>query len=166
MNNFKQIPNYPDYLINDKGQVFSKKCNTFKRLKESKTKKGYSTIRLSNNVKIKHFRIHRLVLMAFDRMPKNGEQTRHLDNDKSNNNISNIKWGTCQENSNDKWLVHKTGAMGEKHGKCKLTDKQVTEIRELYKTDSYTFRSLGEKFKVSNVTVCRIVNKLRRSTVI
>lgn len=43
--------------------------------------------------------IHRLVAETFIPNPNNLPVVMHLDNDKLNNHVSNLKWGSCQENS-------------------------------------------------------------------
>lgn len=52
--------------------------------------------------------LHRLVLIAFQGFPKRergkgkGMVVRHLDGDPGNNNLDNLKWGTQQENWEDR----------------------------------------------------------------
>lgn len=50
----------------------------------------------------KNFRICRLVLMAFDRLPEPGEEACHdPDPDPTNNWIGNLRWDTRRENALD-----------------------------------------------------------------
>ena len=46
-------------------------------------------------------RVHRLVAIAFIPNPDNLPVVMHIDNDKTNPDVSNLKWGTCQENTQD-----------------------------------------------------------------
>ena len=65
--------------------------------------KGYRPVTLcGDGVKI-NVRVHRLVLRAFagDPAPHQTE-TRHLDGDKLNNELSNLAWGTPAQNTADK----------------------------------------------------------------
>jgi hypothetical protein len=39
--------------------------------------------------------------MAFRRMPKHGEEARHLDDIRSHNVLSNLKWGSRLDNARD-----------------------------------------------------------------
>ena len=50
---------------------------------------------------------------------------------------------------------------GEKNPNSKLTESQVKEIRDLYKTGSFTMIRLGEKFGMSRRSISAIVNKDR-----
>lgn len=160
----KQIPNHPDYLISEYGDIFSKKSGEIKRKARIRQNNGYFYSSLYNNGKVKGCRIHRLVLMAFDRVPKPHEVCRHLDGNKINNHISNLKWGTSKENTYDMHHVHKTAkpSKGEGHYRCKLSNKQVQEIRDLWNTDEFTQQNLADKYNVDPSVISRIVNKKRR----
>lgn len=62
-------------------------------------KKGYMLVRTKENHMTKHYQLHRVVLMTFapcDNMEL--LQVNHIDGNKSNNNLSNLEWCTCQEN--------------------------------------------------------------------
>ena len=50
---------------------------------------------------------------------------------------------------------------GEKNPNSKLTEAQVLEIRDLYKTGSITMIQLGNKFGVSRRSISAIINKDR-----
>jgi len=53
---------------------------------------------------------------------------------------------------------------GEKHGSAKLTDAQVSNIRQLAETGAYSKCELGRMFGVSDVQIANIVNgKSRKS---
>lgn len=61
---------------------------------------GYLRTRLSIKGKSSTPLIHRVVLEAFVGECPEGMETRHLDGDPTNNRLSNLTWGTSQEN---KW---------------------------------------------------------------
>lgn len=161
----KLIPGYTDYGITRNGDVFSKKKTSYwKSLRIQSYKNGYKYVRLSYSVsRSSNITIHRLVLMTFDRMPKKGEVCRHFpDNSKSNNHISNLKWGTVQENAHDRWNIHGTGAKNEDHPMCKISNKEIQEIRSLYATGDFSQRGLGRKYNTSNCNIWHIVNNKTR----
>ena len=56
--------------------------------------------------------------------------------------------------------VSNRSAKGEKHGRAKLTDEQVQEIRKLYKpyNKEYGTVALAEKYGVTNRVIGLIVN--------
>ena len=79
--------------------------------------------------------IHRLVLLAFRGDPPRGHVGRHLDGTRTNNRLSNLRWGTPTENSRDK-ARHGTsgrgqpayGRRGERHHNAKLTRADAQSI--------------------------------------
>lgn len=72
-----------------------------KSLKTTKNNRGYYTIGLWRDKKVKQFRISRLVAEAFIPNPDNKPYVDHIDTDKSNNCSANLRWVTPEENSNN-----------------------------------------------------------------
>jgi hypothetical protein len=98
---FKNIKDYTNYSVSNFGNV--KNNNTGKILKQSITN-GYTQVSLWKNGKGKHYRVHRLIALAFIPNPDNKSFIDHVDNDRSNNNIDNLRWCTNQENSCNRQL--------------------------------------------------------------
>lgn len=167
----KKIPSFSDYLISDKGIVYSiaERANRG-RPKEPVIKAyfmcwGYKAIHLVRNGKSYKRYIHRLLLETFvGPCPKN-KQCRHLDGNKLNLNLSNLKWGTRRENQHDR-MKHGTANYGETHGMTKLTNTDVLQIRKLGKeANKHTrkidnggnYREIAKKFSIAPSTVGAIV---------
>lgn len=70
-----------------------------KQLLKSKQKLGYIRADLSKEGKVKHYLVHRLVAEAFLPNPDNKPCINHIDNDRSNNLVSNLEWSTHKENT-------------------------------------------------------------------
>src|SRR5580704_3863138 len=62
----------------------------------------YWMVELTSNGKRRHRRVHQLVMLAFVGPYPPGMETRHLDGDRANNALSNLKYGTPSENSQDR----------------------------------------------------------------
>jgi len=90
------IKDYEDYLIFEDGGVLSIKTNKF--LKPGKTPNGYLFVHLYKNGKSKPFKIHRLVGLHYIPNSYNKPFIDHIDRDKTNNDISNLRWATRSEN--------------------------------------------------------------------
>ena len=87
---FLTIRDFPDYKISNFGRVFSKKRNTF--ITGKPNTQGYYQVRLSNNEGYKDVLTHRLVAEYF--IPNLGgyNQIDHIDENKSNNFVGNLRW--------------------------------------------------------------------------
>lgn len=62
---------------------------------------GYLQVSLHRDGKSSTRKIHQLVLEAFDRPKPEGFLSRHLNNKRDDNRITNLRWGTPLENSRD-----------------------------------------------------------------
>lgn len=88
------------YSVSNAGEVFSHITN--KILKHNVTPNGYHTVELfrRDGSKSKRLLVHRLVAVSFLPNPNNYTQINHLDENKSNNAVSNLEWCTAKYNMN------------------------------------------------------------------
>lgn len=94
--NYKDIVSYEDlYEVSDTGLVRNKVSG--KILKPGRNN-GYLYVNLCKNGKYKSIRIHRLVAEAFIPNPLNLPEIDHIDKNRSNNNVDNLRWVNHQEN--------------------------------------------------------------------
>ena len=99
---FREIENYDNYAVSSFGRV--KNTKTGRILKAGLDSHGYLTVNLCEDGVKKIHRIHRLVACAFINNPDNKECVDHKDNNKTNNNISNLRFATTKENSQNSKL--------------------------------------------------------------
>jgi hypothetical protein len=95
LNEFVEIKGYPNYLINNSGEVFSKKYDRF--LKNDISNKGYIRVRITNEDGTKHKTIHRLVYENFGKDWNANLSVDHIDHNKQNNCIANLRMATNQQ---------------------------------------------------------------------
>ena len=96
---WKDIEGYEDrYQVSNLGRM--KRVITGRILKSGKNRGGYLYVNLCKNGKYKTHKIHRQVAQAFIPNPENKPEINHIDEDKSNNVISNLEWSTRKENVN------------------------------------------------------------------
>ena len=93
----KKIEDFEGYWIYPDGRVFSERSERF--LTATLSRKDYLQVNLRQNGATRKKRIHRLVAEAFIPNPENKFQVDHIDNDKTNNNVSNLQWVTATEHS-------------------------------------------------------------------
>jgi hypothetical protein len=152
---WREIPGFDKYYVSSKGDILSKCKTTPIILSPIKSWDGHLYVWLyRNNQKFKMY-VHRAVLMAWVRMPKEGEDTRHLNGNPQDNRIQNLTWGTRRENIDD-MKRHGTLRFGERSATHKLTEKDVIEIRK--KIKNHTTRELGREYSVSHTTIRGAVN--------
>lgn len=148
------------YEVSDAGRVRSLWAARGRRpapllLKPLVDREGYIRFRLIVGDKRKDRMAHILVLRAFVGPRGPGQQTRHLNGDKSDNRVANLAWGTCAENMADK-VRHGTVPSGSRNGRAKLDESKVREIRRLHRAGQ-TQRSLSRNYAVSKTTIRDIV---------
>ena len=97
MEEYKKVNNYNTYSISNNGNV--RNDNTNHILKPQINKGGYYRVVLHKNGIMKSNNIHRLVAVAFIENSDNKPCIDHINNDKLNNNINNLRWCTYQENN-------------------------------------------------------------------
>lgn len=95
---WKSIEDFPKYQVSDQGRI--KNIQTGRVFTGSKDAFGYMHVRLVNpygGITLK--KVHRLVAEAFLPNPENKPLIDHIDGDKTNNALSNLRWFTYSENS-------------------------------------------------------------------
>jgi hypothetical protein len=132
---WKPITDFPNYEISSKGQVKSKYMN--KIMKQQNHCSGYlyiSLISFTNDIrKSVSFRTHRLVAKEFIDNPENKLTVDHIDKNKKNNCLSNLRWATMTEqnlhvNKNVTFLKPMT------YRPVYRINNETNEIIELYKS--------------------------------
>ena len=109
---FLPICGYDNYFISNFGNVKNSKTNRI--LKPSTHTDGYKLIKLSKNEIRKMFYIHRLVGLAFLENPDNKPMIDHIDENKANNIVKNLRWATSSNNgcNQGKQINNKSGFKG------------------------------------------------------
>lgn len=170
----RAVPGWPGYLVTDDGRVFSqwvraekgtkgliskvdpavfRELRLFDRSKRRENR-GYLSVRLRGGGRSRVFFVHVLVLLAFKGPRPDGHETRHLNGRRDDNRLSNLAWGTHQENEADR-RRHGTVLVGELHGQARFTSDQVLEIRRrLAKGEGPT--AIGRAFGVSKTAIAFI----------
>ena len=64
------------------------------------SRRGYESVVLCKDGVQKHYRVHRLVAIAFIPNPFGYKEVNHIDENKLNNNVENLEWCTRRYNMN------------------------------------------------------------------
>lgn len=90
--------------------------------------KGYKRV----SVKCKVHFVHSLIAKTFIPNPENKPQVNHINGIKTDNRVENLEWVTNQENRNHA-MKNNLQARGESLKRSSLKEKDILEIRKLYK---------------------------------
>lgn len=129
---WKDMPSDLRYEVSSFGRVKNKK--TGKIRKPSSTPAGYQVIVLTyKNKKSKGVYVHREVMAAFKGSCPAGLNVSHINGNNCDNRLVNLCYETHLENIRRK-KEHGTQTHGESHGTARLTEKEVSEIRNKRKS--------------------------------
>ncbi len=96
-----ELKDNENYMINEQGELFSKKRKGGGGLliKPFLEKSGYFTYTLWKNGKPSHHNLHRILAQCFIPNPYNLPCVDHIDRNRTNNNIENLRWVSYEENN-------------------------------------------------------------------
>jgi len=127
------------YQVNGNGEIKSlnyKRTGEEKVLKLAKGKVGYFTVGFSKNGVCKHFYIHRIVYESFYGGIPKGMEIDHIDGNKMNNRVENLRCVTPKENINnpntlnDTWRKNVSDGNRKKYRNSDFRKKQAEAVRK------------------------------------
>lgn len=157
------IPGICDHYASKSGHIYRKDPDgRYHKIRASFNNCGYLRVKIYNQ---KYF-VHRLIAKTFIPNPENYPVVMHLDNDKTNNKLSNLRWGTYSQNTQQACREGRikgyqkgigNGLRGNNHPNSILTELQRKEVKKLFATGKYTKTELGKKYGVTRVTIAKYV---------
>lgn len=145
------------YAITKDGKVYSYVSGRF--LKNRTYPNGYKYVSLGTNTKT--YLVHRLVAQAFLENPNNFKEINHKDEDKSNNDISNLEWcdrkynnnyGTARKRHGEKMKGQLAGEKNPNYGKgCSII---CVETGEVFQNIAEANEYLGKDRRSGNIGKC------------
>lgn len=164
----RHVPGVEGYAVGDDGSVWgcrrpsrnrASEFRSWRRLCPSKNKTtGYWVVTLVASGKRRQFRVHCLVLESFVG-PREGLKGLHWDDNKDNNRLQNLRWGTTKDNVSDciRNGNRRCVRQGQRHHNARLSDETVREIRAARLTGA-TYESIGRQFSISMTLAWKIIN--------
>lgn len=120
---WEDIPGYQGlYFASNLGRIKNRKIV----MRSNKNNSGYQMIHLSKDKNPKAYTVHRLIAMTFIPNPDHKPQVDHIDCDKSNNRVENLRWASQKEN------MRHASASGMLDNSAKKARKRMVEIGSKY----------------------------------
>jgi hypothetical protein len=111
----KPIPGYEGlYSAEEDGRIYSHRRGEGRYLKPALNKYGYLIVVLCFNTIRTTVKVHRLVALTYIPNTDNKYAVDHIDRDKTNNCVNNLRWATRSENRINT-VVHSQNILKEKH---------------------------------------------------
>ena len=124
---WKKHPDIEKIEVSSFGRVRSAKGHYYKI---SSTNSGYLQVEFRVNGKRIHKYVHRLVAEAFIQNKNNMPQVNHKDNNRTNNNVSNLEWCTISYNAKyrEKFGISSAEALGHPVFAINLDTNEVSHF--------------------------------------
>lgn len=182
---YKPLKEDSDYLIYSDGKLFSKKANRF--LKGKIDNVGYQVyaLAISDKISDKNKRLskmcyaHRLVAEYFIPNPDNLPQVDHIDHNKFNNDVSNLRWVSVKENRqncrqserrkpkyfiqdlpNEKWMIFPLNELYSISSKGRVRNNKTNRLLHIDDSQTYSRVSLNDKrhYYIHRMVYCSFHN--------
>lgn len=140
---WKDIEFFPLYQVSNFGNVRSPR----KTLKPTPNHKGYLRVSVGGKLHT----VHSLVMLAFVGKRPEGYHIEHIDHDKNNNRVENLRYCTPKENM-ARQVDDKRVRLGKYHQNNKISLEDATYIKYSKESNSV----LGRKFGISKETARQI----------
>ncbi len=151
------------YEVSDMGRVRSvarmsraalgSKWTESRVLKNIRSSLGYAVVNMTKGAERKQGSVHRMVLEAFVGECPKGEEACHMNGDRMDGRLENLRWDTRKSNHADK-RSHGTWQGGVNNGNSKLTWREVEGIR----ASRLSAEKLAKMYGVGSTTIFRVKN--------
>ena len=150
MNNeiWRSIPEYEGlYSVSNIGRVKRQFKNGNINILHNNNNNGYLSVTLTKQGESRCFKIHRLVALCFLPNPLNKSDVDHIDLNKHNNNLNNLRWATRSENNKNKKGYSKIGK------KFIYSNRNSFLVRFKNITTTKTFKTIEEALEYRNTKI-------------
>ena len=145
---WKKIKNRSNYSVNENGEIRNDISGKIKSAYVCKGN-GYYYVDLWENNKCKKMQLHRIIAEAFIPNPEDKPTVDHVDGDRKNNRIDNLRWATYSE-QNSRFNTH--GVRSEKIYAEKKNGEKIY------------FNQISEAAKYFGCTISNISQMLKKGT--
>ena len=151
------IQDFERYFITDTGLIYSSWGNKLRKINGG-SYNGYRFVYLSKKGKMFKKFVHKLVAEAFIPNTEHKTQVDHIDTNRMNNNVCNLRWSTPKENRNNTLTILHTCIAGGGSGRKIVRYSFDGEVEGIFLTPLKASQSVG---KNSNVNIQRCCDGVR-----
>jgi hypothetical protein len=143
MEQINPIPEHPTYGATTDGRIIC--LRTEKDIRQCIDANNYKWVWLTNKDGIKHYLVSRLIASAFIPNPDNKQEVDHIDRDRGNNNVSNLRWADDYDQAINKrgWGKYKRYLYRENYGTYECWTLQIKnhkiKMKRRFDCSKYTF---------------------------
>lgn len=141
------VVDFPNYIVRKNGLVVNRATGNLVKPVYAIANRSMA-VRLWKDNRTKMVNLYRLLAIHFIPNPENKPDVHHIDYDRMNHNLNNLKWFTKSENMKDAFnegVVKNEYKKGFEHKHCKMTPQKLDYIFDL--------RGKGKKLsEISNQT--------------
>lgn len=148
---------YYDYMVSNKGRIFSLKTNSF--MEGTHNTSGYVRIKLRDSEGKQHIKPkHRIVAESFCKNDENKPYVNHIDGNKDNNHPSNLEWVTSKENTQHAIETGLIYTIGEKSHFASIDEEKAHKICQLIEQGELSLKEISKRLNVGYDCVKKIKN--------
>lgn len=162
---WKDVFNFPNYCVSNYGRIKSKRkiahtpTNASYMIEERILKQylrlGYLKVELYVNGKKKSLMVHRVVLSSFTQIMPNDLTCNHKNEDKLDNNISNLEWMSLLDNINYGTRVDRMVETQKRlKSKCKRINQYLLNGKFIKSYESIKQAAEENSLSKSNIGMC------------
>lgn len=151
------IKDFDRYFVTKTGVIFSSWGNKLRQINGG-TYNGYNYVYLCKEGKMFKKFVHKLVAEAFIPNPEHKTQVDHIDTNRANNNVSNLRWSSPKENRNNPLTIQHTCIACGGSGRRIVRYSHIGDFEGIYLTPLKAAQSVG---KNSNVNIQRCCDGVR-----
>lgn len=148
---WKNHPSIYNLMVSTHGRL---KTYDNKRIGISKDPSGYLRASVKIRGERRWRRIHQLVMDTFKPQPMAGLVIDHIDDDKTNNRLDNLRWVTNQQNLQK---AADQGKMNHGGGKKPIVSIDENGIADYWESSAQASRSL----KIGDYTIARVLSGMQ-----
>ena len=138
---WKDIEGYEVYQVSNLGNV--RRVKLLKQYSDER-RGGYFFVSLCKDGKVKTARVHQLVANAFIPNPENKPCIDHINTDRKDNRVENLRWCTHKENSNNPLTINHNILAQRKRMKPVVQMTKEGFFKAIYRSQAYAGKMNGK----------------------